>query len=435
MEDDPYDLHPSEQERGDWLPPITDALDDVLDAEMLVCVRAAEKLQRIDWYRRDAIARAARRGIGRDLAERSARLELACGLRIGEQTARMLLARAEALIHRYPAAFQALSGARITPKHADLLTLMLDEVPDPGLRERLVDPAVRLAEQEPVGTFTRKLKKLIEKEQAPTLTERHRVAMAHRHVWVEDAVDGMAWTHLYGPAVDAHAAYDRATAIGKSIRKAEAKAGVAGPRSLDQLRADVYGDLLVTGVVKAHPRAAQRIRAQVVVTVPALSLLSDEHATAPGAEAAVVEGVGPIPIETARELAADGKEWMRVLTHPETGMVLSVGRDRYKVPKSMRRIIAWRASRCLTPGCGMPAHRCEIDHRVEWHEGGETSIINTNPLCKGHHIIKTLTDWRIDQTDGGGVRWTSPTGRTYTVEPERKLPAFTIPPPEDPPPF
>lgn len=146
----------------------------------------------------------------------------------------------------------------------------------------------------------------------------------------------------------------------------------------------------------------------------------------------MVEGVGPIPIERARALAGTAKEWIRVLTHPETGMVLSVGRDRYRVPKAMRQAVEWRAARCLGPGCGMPASRCEIDHRIGWADGGETAFTNLNPFCKNHHIIKTVTDWRIDPGDGGVVRWTSPTGRSYDVEPERRLPAFTVTPGSSP---
>ncbi|KHK94914.1 HNH endonuclease, partial [Microbacterium mangrovi] len=340
----------------------------------------------------------------------------------------VLLGRAEALLGRYRAAFSSLSGARMTPRHAELLVLLLDQVPDPGLRDRLIGPAVELAETEPVGTFRRRVKALIEKEQAPTLTERHQAAITRRRVWIEDDVDGMAWTHLYGPAVEARAAFDRATRIGKTIQKAETAAGTTDPRSLDQVRADVYGDLLVAGVVTAHPKTAQRIRAQVVVTVPVLSLLDDAYANAPGAEPAVVEGVGPIPIQKARELAGGAKEWIRVLTHPETGIVLSIGRDRYKVPKPLRQAVTWRAGRCLTPGCGMPANRCQIDHRIEWQHGGETALTNLNPFCTNHHIIKTVTGWRIEQAHGGAVTWISPTRRAYTVHPERTLPAFTLPP-------
>ena len=102
-------------------------------------------------------------------------------------------------------------------------------------------------------------------------------------------------------------------------------------RTLDQIRADVIADLLIEGRTDLHPAEARGIRATVAVTVPVLALLESAHE---GAEPAVVEGVGPIPVERARELAGGAEGWMRVLTHPETGMVLSVGRDRFAPTES-----------------------------------------------------------------------------------------------------
>jgi hypothetical protein len=53
----------------------------------------------------------------------------------------------------------------------------------------------------------------------------------------------------------------------------------------------------------------------------------------------VVEGIGPIPLPVARELAGGAAGWTRVLTHPETGMVLSVGRDQYRPPAALARLV------------------------------------------------------------------------------------------------
>jgi hypothetical protein len=120
--------------------------------------------------------------------------------------------------------------------------------------------------------------------------------------------------------------------------------------------------------------------------------------------------------------------WMRVLTHPETGMVLSVGRTQYSPPASLRRLAKWRADRCMGPGCGMPASRCEVDHTIAWEHGGDTALENLAPLCKGHHKVKHHGGWHLKQIpdSGGAVEWTSPAGRRYVVEPERRVPVFTV---------
>ena len=224
----------------------------------------------------------------------------------------------------------------------------------------------------------------------------------------------MAWTHKFGPAVEARAEYDRATAIAKVILAQEGET-----RTLDQIRADVMADLLIEGTTTAHPAEARGIRASVVVTVPALALLEqdDEAVAASGSDPATVEGVGPIPIAKARELCGADATWMRVLTHPETGMVLSVGRTQYSPPASLKRLVKWRADRCMGPGCGMPASRCDVDHTLAWEHGGDTALENLAPLCRGHHMVKHHGGWRLRQVpgSGGAVEWTSPTGRRYVV--------------------
>ena len=197
---------------------------------------------------------------------------------------------------------------------------------------------------------------------------------------------------------------------------------------MDQLRADVLSDLLIEGDTTVHPVEARGIRATVAVTVPALTLLaeSDSARAAAGLAPAVVEGVGPVPLDRARELCGGADGWMRILTHPETGMVLSVGRTQYRPPPMLRKLVRWRADRCMAPGCGIPASRCEIDHTVAWEHGGETALDNLAPLCKGHHTVKHHGGWRVRQLPdtGGALEWTSPAGRRYVVQPERRVPVF-----------
>ncbi len=230
------------------------------------------------------------------------------------------------------------------------------------------------------------------------------------------ADDGMAWISALLPAVEAHAIHGRVTAIAKVLSAREGET-----RSLDQLRADAFADLLIDGNTPSHPKEARGIRATVAVTVPVLSLLDDRHATR---EPAVVEGIGPIPIERARELSGAADSFMRILTHPETGMVLSVGRDQYRPPAALRKLARWRADTCMAPGCGIPASRCDIDHSIAWEDGGDTSLQNLSPLCRGHHRVKHHGRWTVTQLDGGVLEWISPTGRRYLVQPERRVPIF-----------
>ncbi|WP_341994495.1 HNH endonuclease [Microbacterium sp. LWH7-1.2] len=423
---------PPESEDGRWsfgaeeefVPPVPNAVDLVVETATMMSVFAAQRLLRVDAMRRDLLREADGRGDGvRDIVERSIRLELAAAMRVTEYAAGRLIAQAEALVRRYPAALEALGWGRMTEKHAEIIADLLDEAP-PELREMLLQRAVPLAASEPVGTFRRALRTLIDTAQATTLEERHQRALTQRRIAVERGQDGMAGLWIFGAEVEIHAIHGRLTQMAKAIARVDGKT-----RTLDQLRADVATDLLIDGTTDHLPEAASGIRAQVVVTVPVLALLDDEYADA--GDPPVVEGMGPIPLSKARELCGGDARWMRVLTHPETGIVLSVGRDSYPPPAPLKRLVRWRADRCMGPGCSMPASRCEIDHQIRWADGGETCLDNTLPFCKGHHLVKDNTDWQVRQIEGSGgaVAWTSPTGRRYIVQPERKVPTFTVRPP------
>ena len=96
-------------------------------------------------------------------------------------------------------------------------------------------------------------------------------------IFVEPEADGMSWLHALLPSVEAHAIHGRMTAQGKALLAAQVKGEGRGSqrddRTLDEIRADILCDLLLDGIVPAHPKDVQGIRPTVVVTVPALALL------------------------------------------------------------------------------------------------------------------------------------------------------------------
>lgn len=423
---------------------VPDALDEVVAVAGSMARLAAEQLVRVDGMRREALGDGARYGATAQIAYRSLRLELAAALRVTEYAADALLTRAEALVNRHPAMLTSLAAARTTQRHAQIFVDLMGTVEQEHW-DRIVPTAVALAEKEPVGVFRRALQRLIETVRARTLPERHAAALQNRRALVEAGDDGMAWLLVHMPHVEAHAIHGRVTAMAKVIA-----AQVGETRTVDQIRADIIGDLLVQGWTDALPGQTRGIRATVAVTVPVLTLLDTDGVDGgtgtavgnggfrvTGAGPAVVEGVGPIPTDTARELCGGSEGWMRVLTDPETGMVLSLSRDRYRPPAGLRRAVRWRSERCMAPGCGIPATRCHIDHTIDWNLGGHTSLLNLAPLCEGHHTLKHHGGWTITHIPGtgGALLWTSPTGRRYRVNPERPLVTFQPSGPPEPPPF
>lgn len=157
------------------------------------------------------------------------------------------------------------------------------------------------------------------------------------------------------------------------------------------------------------------IRPQVLVTVPVLTLMGLDE------QPASLEGYGPIPANLARLLAARAPSFIRLLTHPETGAVLSVGRDRYTVPADLRTFLRVRDETCRNIGCTRRAATSDIDHSHPWSNGGATSFDNLAHLCPGDHGRKHRLGWTITHLPGGTIRWTSPFGRTYLTEPSTEI--------------
>ncbi|GAB3168097.1 hypothetical protein GCM10027059_30160 [Myceligenerans halotolerans] len=168
---------------------------------------------------------------------------------------------------------------------------------------------------------------------------------------------------------------------------------------------------------------ARSIRPVVHVTVPLLrvaGLLHHEELD-PGAGPAMLDGQVPVDDETAARLIAQAPSLRRLLTHPETGAVVSVGRDSYAVPADLREYLKLRDVTCRWPGCSARAERCDIDHATDWAHGGRTDHDNLVHLCRAHHITKHQTRWTSDLAPDGTITWTSPTGRRYTTHPQGHL--------------
>ena len=136
-------------------------------------------------------------------------------------------------------------------------------------------------------------------------------------------------------------------------------------------------------------------------------------------EAAWLEGYGPIAPAVAILLAAGGT-WKRIVTDPLTGAPMDIGRASYRPPTHIAEAVRQREPVCVRPGCGMPSRRCDLDHVVEWQDGGETSLANLAPLCSRCHRLKSLKGGREGPYEPDGSRqWISFTGRTATRLPEQ----------------
>ncbi len=88
------------------------------------------------------------------------------------------------------------------------------------------------------------------------------------------------------------------------------------------------------------------------------------------------------------------------------GVVVDLGRRQRLFSGSARDAARVLFVRCEHPGCELPADLCEIDHVVEWVDGGSTHQANARVLCSSHNTDKTRRRWRSRRATDG---------RTYTV--------------------
>lgn len=375
-------------------------------------------------------------------------------------------------------------------------------------------------------------KRLAERWAEVPLEERFEVARSRRCVRLIEGEDGMSDVIAHLPAVEASAIYDRLTRMSRHLeqqaRESEtapvngstadrsvtdvsvADRSVAGSRGAggagavggsgagavgagaqssggapssaglpagvsrakrrrrDEVRADLFTDLLLTGDLEnaeqVQPVGVSSIRAHVQVSItdtelftkfltghaaistvsvasegtvrdfvndakasPALNAAHGSGTDAtnslaesvPGGGGAQLAGYGPIPAGVARRVAADASSWS-VVTHDRvTGVVAKVAS--YRPTAGMRRLLQVRDEHCRFPGCRAPVQRCDLDHTVDYALGGETAVGNLAHLCRGHHVLKHHGGWKVTQRGRGVLEWRSPTGRVHVDRPHSTI--------------
>jgi hypothetical protein len=386
------------------------------------------------------------------MAHRAFVSEIATALRIPERSAESLVGESEILVRDLPATMHALRNGEVSYRHAQKMIDHVSSIPEADQHD-FENDALPYAKRLTVPQFDARARALRERKHRDSIAKRKAKAVTDRSITVEPDRDGMAWLTAHLPAEQAVAIYNRVTdaalAAQASARQQTGSAGQSGSvgqsgsagqtgrdgqsgsaddRTLTQLRADAFSTLLLRGVTESSSEedfysnialrpveCNESIVPRVMVTVPVLTLLG--HSDEPGE----LEGHGPIDPDTARRLSAHAPSFMRILTHPETGIVLSVGRDKYRPPADLRTWLRVRDGTCRFPGCRSAARRCDVDHTTDWHGGGDTAHDNLAHLCPKHHRMKHDTPWTVEQSGGGTLTWTSPLKRTYQTEPAVQL--------------
>jgi hypothetical protein len=381
-------------------------IDAIVAADRMIASITAAKLELIEFAHMTQVG-----PMSHALAEREFRAELATALRISERSAETLIDEAEILARYLPATRAALAEGRITPRQAHILVDELGNLDD-GERAELERTMLDAADQS-AAAFQRAVRRLRETRDADQAADRHRRAREGRQVTCQPGRDGMAWLIAHLPAAEALAIDSRLDDLARGLARLRNETG--DDRSLAQLRADAFGDVLLDRDTLGSRRFGDA-KPTVVVTVP-ISVLSGTSQ-----KPAEIVGYGPIDDVTARELVGEASVLRRMFTDPRDDAILTLGRTRYRVTDDLRLFLAVRDGRCRFAGCFRRAAACDVDHTDDWAAGGHTDECNLGHLCRGHHTLKHQTRWRIEAIDPDGtVDWVSPTGRRHRSRPARAV--------------
>jgi osmotically-inducible protein OsmY len=420
------------------------------------------------------------------VADRSYTSMVATTLTISHKAAEIMVHTSEGLHEFFERTLAVLEAGNTSYRHAQVVVDNGWSVPNESKPE-YEDILLRFVETLTPPQFQRKAEAVAATYQEDPIEARHKEAVQHRALTINPAEDGMADLNLHMDAVGAYGIFNRMSKISWNIHhkddprtlvqtKADVAAEilltgtteVAGTPTITQLNVqpvehhgvvfrDTPEDLtgVIPGVVFTEngwdlaPETAERlwrdgtladtaddapeglgvgkggtglgagILAKVAIHVPAMTLL--EHGTDP----AYLDNYGPISMETALLLMGNAPGFTRILTDPDSGAVLSVGKRQYQVPEAMRFWILFRDKTCRFPGCSMPGKFCDIDHCLDWALGGETKVTNLTTLCRRHHVLKHNSGWGYTQNDDAVVTWVSPSGREHSTEPANHIPVKT----------
>ncbi|WP_166998160.1 HNH endonuclease signature motif containing protein [Paramicrobacterium fandaimingii] len=402
-------------------------LDGVVDDSQLIAAAEASRLRGTYAMLQDALehpgvfipnaaglTRADLTGESQGWVRSSLAQEVGAALGITKSQAAGLINDAEALCETLPETLDALDAGEVTRQHADAMIrqsigLNADEVA--AFEAKALPNAIR---QSPTQ-FCRAVVKIREALFPESISQRRTDAVTKRRVECYGTQDGMGVLSVSAPIEVVQSLRNAARLTARALKAA------GDDRTVAQIETDAIIDALMIGFttepgdkpgVGASGVGADRlgsIRPTVYVTVPVMTLLGHSD------EPAHLDGYGPIAPDMARELAAQAPSFTRLLTHPETGAVLSIGRHSYAVPADLKRAVQLRDETCIGIGCDRSATTCDLDHRKEWQRGGETSLSNLQAACEQHHMIRHHTQWDVTVTDDNHIEWVSPLGKTYRV--------------------
>ncbi|SEC05112.1 protein of unknown function [Amycolatopsis tolypomycina] len=327
----------------------------------------------------------------------SASSEVALALSITEHRASAIVSAANALIARLPCMLNLMDDGQLDLYRAMKVTdatawlsgdhvrvvdeTLVDRVPGRNATQVRRAATYAAAQIDPEGAALRTERKFVER----------RFALHHQD-------SGL--THLSvnnAPTEKATAAYARVDQAARALKTPDE------PRTLDQLRADVAIDLLLSGT--GGPSA----RTEVFLHIDLATYVGINQSPA------ALAGRGPIAAALARHLLGGANTTLRrVLTDPRTGHAAELSPTRYQLEQD--EFIRVRDQECRQPGCTRPAQNCGVKAAPPQGGTGEASD-EPATFCSRHSKLQGQPGWDYKVTPDGTVNVTTPSGQVHSTKP------------------
>lgn len=336
-------------------------------------------------------------------AAKGAAAEVGAALRLTRRAADDQTGFSVELVRHRPSVFEELLFGRVDMMRARVLVEETQHVADATAQsaiEMLLPDAPGLT----TGQLRHRIAKLCIDADPEAARKRYESSVADRRIELRPTCSGTA--DLLGLNLPPHVA----ASVSRWIHKEAIKLRNLGDdRTMDQLRADIYLDLLRRRYKNGKITRADCGNLDIRVTAETLANQSEESGE--------LNGFGPVNADIARQVAENQEHVHRrwTLIDRDTGQPIDGGTTRRRPTASQRRKAEMLHPTCVHPGCRMPSTDCDIDHRRPWADHKVTCIADLGPMCRHHHVIRHAYGWSYASTNGGDFKFTSPFGHIYTT--------------------
>lgn len=383
---------------------------------------SAKQARMAYFYEKQVVRENEDRGVHIYQSERGAAAAIAINRRQSTNGACSYLRACRILLEDTPNLFDCFAHGHLTERQIKAITEPLEEVDANGRREfdAIFADHTDMFENLGVRAISDLVRKFTERFQSSEKAVKIEDEAAKRYVRFRKSKDCVM--------LSAKLPLAEGIALAKSIKKRAKAIFRMGndPRSKQQLQADM---LICSQLEGFPPKVPLFLDVKLIMTDKTLFAGSHEPANLPG--------YGIIPAQYARELVAGAKvdledpfhltlkddelnrriftfpEIQRIYTAPGNQDLIAMDSKAREFPESLKEFIRIRDSHCMTPYCdGVPE---EIDHVVQRHLNGPTSVHNSSYRCRFCNLAKELPGWyeKVDYSIPHSIVINTGDGRTY----------------------